>query len=280
VVALSRPLGVTMPDADVVEAAAAAEREAAEAEALCQAVEERVLDGGPEATKGEIGHLGLARFARLRAEAANRRAERAREAERQRQLAALRKEVDAYAEDSGTGLAGLLEEVERAAAAFVEAVADREAKLAGWHARMRALGVPTHDAPVSPPEAHGRLGYDGAIRVISGMRRLVDVDAGRWLGVALSQAARAAAGGEALELTAGDGRRVHVATLGIGWRQPERADAYAPVRELDTPHPEPSPQHFYRGRGGAVIARDEPYPAEEVARLELEPITRMEAWGA
>jgi hypothetical protein len=264
----------------VVEAAAAAEREAAEAEALCRAVEERVLDGGSEATKDEIGHLGLARFAKLRAEAANRRAERAREAERQRQLAELRDEIDAYAEDSGAGLAGLLEEVERAAAAFVQAVADRDARLASWHGRMRALGVPEHGAPVSPPEAHGRLGYDGAIRVIAGMRRLVDVDPGRWLGVALSQAARAVADGEALELTAGDGRRVHVATLGLGWRQPERADAYAPVRELDTPGSEPSARHFYRGPGGAVIARDEPLPAEEVARLELTPITRMEAWGA
>src|SRR6266704_3462506 len=206
-----------------VEASAAADREAAEAEALCRAVEERVLGGGPEATKTEIGHLGLARFAKLRAEAANRRAERAREAERQRQLAELREEVDAYASDSGAGLAGLLEEVERAAAAFVQAVADRDAKLAGWQGRMRALGVPEHSAPISPPDAHGQLGYDGTIRVIAGMRRL---------------------------------------------------------RDLDTPSPEPSPQHFYRGPGGAVITRDVPYPPEEVARLELVPVSRMEAWGA
>ena len=262
-----------------VEASAAADREAAEAEALCRAVEERVLGGGPEATKTEIGHLGLARFAKLRAEAANRRAERAREAERQRQLAELREEVDAYASDSGAGLAGLLEEVERAAAAFVQAVADRDAKLAGWQGRMRALGVPEHSAPISPPDAHGQLGYDGTIRVIAGMRRLVDLDAGRWLGVALSQAARAA-GGEALELMAGDGRRVPLAGLGRSWRQPQGEDPYGPIRDLDTPSPEPSPQHFYRGPGGAVITRDVPYPPEEVARLELVPVSRMEAWGA
>jgi hypothetical protein len=138
------------PPADALaDEVTAAEQEAAEAEQLLDALEERVRDGDEEITPQQLANAReLGRFARLRAEAARRKAERAaaKRAEQQRaeQIAAARKlvEQDAQRAPIGALAARVLDDIRELVAAV-----DRHDKAVATAARMlRAAGCgPMHE---------------------------------------------------------------------------------------------------------------------------------------
>jgi hypothetical protein len=165
----------------------AAEQEAQEATALVEALEEKVRDGDDAVTPEELASAReLGRFARLRAEAAQRKADRARQAARLAACEELRREIEQYADGSGERFAELLRDVETAVRAFIGAVEQRNTHLRTWRQRMHQLGVPAHRSPSVRPAEHGHLGHDpGNSELIAGRRRLRPTDPDRPLGVLL-----------------------------------------------------------------------------------------------
>lgn len=244
---------------------AAAETEVAEAERLVATLEERVREGDEDVTPEEIATAReMGRFARLRAEAAARKARKTKEAARLAACEDLRHEIEQYATGTGTELAGLLQAAQDAVTAFVHAVDSRNVQVQTWNDRIRALGIPEHISPVSPPAGHGRLGHRGS-RVIAGRRVLEPLDADHWLSGML----------HAVTYPSTD-RRVQIAPQDTG------PDLYDRLGAVDAVAPEPPADLvFFRGPNGAVsyFSPDRVPAAADLARLGLTRVSRKEAWG-
>lgn len=145
---------------------ATAEDEATEAAALVATLEERVKDGDESVTPAELESARqLKGFAKLRQEAAARKAKKAREAERQRLLGELRTEIEAASPTSRAELAELFKTAEAAVLAFVAACGERNATVSSWQHRMIALGVPTLTTP-QPPAEHQYMAHAGDVLLV------------------------------------------------------------------------------------------------------------------
>ncbi|XVV05829.1 hypothetical protein ACQPW3_10735 [Actinosynnema sp. CA-248983] len=152
-----------------------AEQEAAAAEAETGALEERVLAGDESVTADAIEkQRGLSRFARLRAGAAARKAERAKQAARLKACDALRQEIEAHSPNTGPKLAKALRKAEAALAEVFRIEHERNQQVGAWRQRAVELGVPEHRTPFVPPAEHGHLGLHGR-NLIAGGRRLESV---------------------------------------------------------------------------------------------------------
>ncbi|MGW1799156.1 hypothetical protein ACWCQN_25100 [Streptomyces sp. NPDC001984] len=251
---------------------ATAEQEAEEAVALVDALEEKVRDGDDTVTPEELANRReLGSFAKLRAEATRRKAEKAKRAARLTVCEELRDEIEAYAAGSGQHFAELLRAAQDAVEAFVAAVDERNQHIDGWRQRMQDLHVPAHNNPVIPPKEHGQLGHGGQDgEIIGGRRRLQQTSAERWLTRMLNLVVHTHPGLHHIEAP----------TSGSGV---ERGQVYDDLAQLDAPAADaPTDVVFYRGPSGGVFTYDpdkEP-SADEVKRLELTKISRKEAWGA
>jgi hypothetical protein len=248
---------------------AAAEQEATEAEALAAALEERVREGDDSVTPEQVAsQRELGRFARLRVEAARRKAARAAEAARLDKCTALAAEINAYAENSGQKFADLLRTAEDAVRAFVAAVDERNENIHRWGATAAELSVPMHQSPLPPGKEHAGLGRGDHKALISGARRIEPTDPAAWLGRMLTSVMNDPRNG------------AH--DLKVPYPSTVRGEAaYDLLARIDAPHEAPNAagRHFYRGPAGAVIERDQPYSREEIARLGLTVISAKEAWG-
>lgn len=170
----------------------AAEQEAAEAENLAQALAERVRDG-EDIDPAELANAEqLGRFARLRVEAAHRKVAKAREAERQRQLAELAAAMRAHDADPDQ-FDQMLTDIETALTAFAQACADRNTDVRRFREQMMHLGVPSAEqiGGVLAPKEHARLGWTqhGDRRVIVGNRSLNPIDPGPIIAAAVHRIA-------------------------------------------------------------------------------------------
>lgn len=234
---------------EVAAAEAEAEAQAVEAESLAQALEQAVLEGDEKITADALdSQVKLSRFARLRAEAIRRKAERARGAIRTKQADELRAEIDSYAAGSGTKLAALLRAVADAEKAFLDAGAEHNVLVHQWRQRAVALGIPDSDGRPVPPAEDGRLALDRAGNGLHvGQRRLGLADVKNWLTSHQERGGRDA--------------------------------LYAAIGRVDAEEPVSTAKYFYRGPGGAILPRNEPFSAEEINRLQLVILSRKEAWG-
>jgi hypothetical protein len=248
----------------------AAEQEAQEAAALVTALEERVRDGDDAVTPEEVASAReLGRFARLRAEAAQRKADRAKQAARLTACAELRAEIETAATDTGARFVELLRAAEAAVLAFVTEVDERNTQLKTWRQRMHDLAVPEHRSPLTPPVEHGHLGWDNtASEITAGRRRLRPHDPDRSLAMMLRQLAdtyRRANPGQELRLD------LHQVAHWI--------DPYAELAKIDTPTDESANLRFFRGENGAVFTLDrEPTEAERPHLVEITRQQAQEAW--
>lgn len=230
---------------------------------------ERVRAGATDVTPAALATARQeAEFAGLRVTAAERQVEQARVELYRRQCDDLAAEMEACATDSADRFTTLLRQAETAVRAFVDAVDARNAQLNAWRQRMHQLGVPTHNNPLSPPAEHGHVGWS-ASELAVGSRRMRTLDPSLPLSVMLRRLQ--------------DAWRDH---LGQRWQLRinldqvmSQADPYADLARVDVALSEPPAAFFYRGTGGAVIARDTAFSAEEIKRLNLTVITRQEAWG-
>lgn len=256
-----------------------AEQEANEAEALVNALEERVIDGDEDITPDQIAsQRELGRFARLRAQATARKAERARRAARLKELNTLRAEIEGYAAGSGERFTTLLMAAEEACTAFLAAVHERNEKIRTWNHQMTVHQVPIHQNPTIPPAEHACLGrVDFGRQIIAGRRRMDMIEPGEWFKHMLTVAAHRA-DDKTLRLHIG-GRAINIEPA----HRTEVADPYATLKALDTPTGDPDPNLvFFRGPGGAAFAYDpDTVPdAETIKRQGLVKVSRKEAWGA
>lgn len=248
-----------------------AAQEAREAEDLITALEHRVVQGDDTVTAEQIeGQRSLSRFAKLRAQAAKRKADRARAAARLKACDALRAEIEGYASGSGERFAELLRDVASATRAFLTAIDERNARVHDWGERMRDLGVPEHTNPTIPPATHAHLGYHGP-EVIAGRRRLDTTLPTDWVSRLLTVELHGRPPGTGATVAA------------PGSYMDPRADVCAELALLDAPTPDPDPNLvFYRGPAGQVMAYDpdKAPDADDVKRLALTKLSRKEAWGA
>lgn len=128
---------------------AAAEQEAAEADALVAALEERVRAGDDQLTPDEIASAEqVARFARLRADAARRKATAETERIRVAAIAKLDAEQVKLTAGEGDRLVGLLESVTAAVVAFKAGIDQHNAAGRAWFDARSVLDPST--APVRP----------------------------------------------------------------------------------------------------------------------------------
>ncbi|MGW3352571.1 hypothetical protein ACWDA3_55560 [Nonomuraea rubra] len=129
-----------------------AEREAADADQLVAALEERVREGDESVTPEQIAaQRELGKFARLRAEGARRKAEKARRAVREQAMAELADEMRAAGRDEEQ-LVAAIDTFESALRALGEAVAGHNQRVVEWRKRMQALDIP-HDGHGGPEHA-------------------------------------------------------------------------------------------------------------------------------
>ncbi|MBD2897250.1 hypothetical protein amrb99_62090 [Actinomadura sp. RB99] len=254
-----------------------AEQEAADAAALVDALEGRVIDGDESVTADQISaQRDLSRFAELRAQATARKAKRAARAARLADCDALRAEIEAYATGTGARYVELLQAAEDAVAAFTAAVADRNARIGAWRARMAELGVPEHGNPLVPPAEHAHLGQLPGSGVIAGRRRLDTVDPGPWLGQMLARVAHAHTPVDGLTLRSRFAAGALPAAVIGAAPHPE---VYDELGKVDAPVQDPPEDlRFFRTTGGAVLVLDHE-PNEHEARGITAEITRREAWG-
>lgn len=266
----------TATPADVAQA----ERDVAQAAEQVTTLERRVVEGDEEITPDEIEKAkSLRGFAKLRAEAIRRKAERTARAKRLRAGDELRAEIEAYTTTAGPRLVKLLRSVEKAIDAFTAAVDERNQVTSGYFERMRDLGVPNHDNPLPLPSAeHAHLG----------------IVPGADLGT----------GGATPRALAAGRRRVpvrvdadaHVTALIEAVRNRLERDArltklYDRLDQVDEVAPDVDPTlRFFRSRGGQVIqlghraltahpeGGDNQYQ-RQIAAGDLVEISRREAWG-
>lgn len=189
------------------------------------------------------------RLARFKAARARAKADRSKAAIRVAAAEALRAEIENYAQGDGEHFAGLLEAVGVAEAAFLDAALARQGQLSAWTERAKDLGIPESDGRPVPPAADGGLALGrGSALLHAGRRVLNPFD-----------------GPSQLE--------------NYRTRPSDREAILNTVRAVDGVQAESSYEHFYRGPGGAVIGRNDPFSVEEVQRLELKKLSKSEAWG-
>jgi hypothetical protein len=277
-IAAAEAAGTATPD-DVTQA----EQEAAQATQAAATLERRLLDGDDSVTAEEIGKAReLSGFAKLRAEAVRRKAERTTRAARLRQCTDLAAEIQAYADTAGPRFAKLLRKVEQAIDTFTAAVDERNQLVAAWHRRAQDLGVAGHNTPLPvPPAEHGHVGIVGGAAMsgvtagaalAAGRRRVpLKVDAPLALDTLVSAMRRR-----------GAERDLHVGKL------------YARLETVDQVAGDPDPGlRFFRHRdnGGVVVVGDQQLAApardgsrnqwqRQIAAGELVEVSRKEAWGA
>jgi hypothetical protein len=257
-------------DADAAQAA----READEAAALVDALEDRVIEGDDTITPGQITEQReLSRFARLRAAATARKAERAKRAARLRALDGIRAEMDAHGTDTGPKLAALLQAAEDATAEFCDAVNARNAKVTEWLKRMQDLDVPEHTNPLNPPDAHAGLGWESANgHVIAGSRRMRKVNAGQWVRTMLDGVAHRTG---KLTVPTEQGHAITLTRMSTT----DREALYAQLAAVDAPAAPPDPSlRFFRNVDTGAVWPMSNAPTGPAAKNLVE-ITRREAWG-
>ncbi|MFI9846508.1 hypothetical protein ACIHFD_56465 [Nonomuraea sp. NPDC051941] len=253
--------------ADVVKA----EREAAADAARVETLKTRIMSG-EAVTPDELAQAQqLAEWSELRVVAVRQQCQQTRERKRQKACADLRTEMETNL--PGDTIAAKLRALQAAATDYFAAVEAHNQRIAAWRKSMQDLGIPEHNNPIAPPEIHARLGW-GSGNLYAGRRRINRVDPGMWLTRAL-EAARATIKDSAVLLPLSSG----ATAVPLSHPDPSNGDPYERLAALDEELPESGAQYFYRGSGGAVIARDTPYPPEEIKRLSLRIITRKEAWG-
>jgi hypothetical protein len=152
------PQTTAVPPADAV---AAAEQEAAQAEQQFATLEERVREGDDTVTPAALTEQREAgRFARLRVEAARRKAVRQQQEEAARQQAAARAQVRAEVADdtnSTSHIEDKLAAFQQAAREFLNAAQDHNGRVTRWARLIGSGGVtPTHGCQ---PNADG-LGHN------------------------------------------------------------------------------------------------------------------------
>ncbi|SMD24205.1 hypothetical protein [Lentzea albidocapillata] len=174
-----------MTDTDPATFVRQAEQEAAEAETLATTLAERVRNGEDISPDELDSAEKLGRFAGLRVEAAQRKAAKAREDERQQNLAALAAELRAHETDPDA-FDQLLANIETAVTAFAQACADRNADVQRYREQMTQLGVPSTEQ--TPAKEHAHLGWSkNQGHVMVGNRSLRKIDAGPLVAAAVKR---------------------------------------------------------------------------------------------
>lgn len=152
------PQTTAVPPAKAV---AAAEQEAAAAEQQLATLEERVRDGDTTVTPAAITEQREAgMFARLRVEAAHRKAVRRQQEEAARQHAAAAAQVRAEVADDDNStdhIVTALETFQQAARAFLDAAQDHNDRVTRWARLIGSANVPA--TPGCQPNADG-LGFN------------------------------------------------------------------------------------------------------------------------
>lgn len=172
--------------ADAETLVATAEAEAREARQLVDALQEKVRAGDDTVSPEQIATAReLGEFARLRADAAARKAEHAQASARTAALLELRAELDTHQQDRGTRYAAHLKTAEDAIRAYLDEVASDNEQIRQWQQRMRDLDVPEHTTHHTPPDEHAGLGYSSqglnAHCLIAGEQRIRRTNAEQWL---------------------------------------------------------------------------------------------------
>lgn len=252
-----------------------AEREAAEAAALVDALEKRVVDGDDTVTADQIENArSLGRFAKLRAQATANKAERHRAAARLRACHELRAEIEGYKPGSGQQLAKLLSDAEAAITAFVTAAQERNETISVWRERMFDLKV-SHANPMVPPASQGGIGVADNGLVIAGRRRMEPLDINHWV---VTMLARVNVPG-----------RVRFDFSGFVYA--DGKGAYERLAQVDDAPEVADDLRFFRSpAGGGVVVLDEAALErtntagenayrQQIGRGELVEISRREAWG-
>ena len=223
---------------------------------------QRVRDADPKATPDAmLKAQATVEHAALRIEGAAERAERAREADRLRELAALHDEIQAYTVNPGR-LASLASKALSALTGLHAAIAERSDQVQQWRTRMTELGVPEHGNPMPPSAAHGRIGHNFG-QVIAGEHRVAVLHPDEVIGQVLAEfCTKSGVNAQALA------------------RHRNAGDIVASLAAVDGP-PEPVDENmrFFLTTGGGSIAMDrEPSEAERLGIVR--EISRAEAWGA
>ncbi|MDX3662365.1 hypothetical protein PV646_34105 [Streptomyces sp. ID05-26A] len=189
----------SIEEAEQVEAVTPADVEAAEqdatgAEAEVTALEERVLAGDESVTADTIEkQRGLSRFARLRAQAVARKAERHKQAERLKACNALRLEIEESSAKHGPAMAAALDKAEKALTDLFRLARERNERVSAWGEEVQSLCRTEHRSPFQPDKTSAHLGWTRA-ELIAGRRRLarpaLPVD--HWVKLATQRAQAAA----------------------------------------------------------------------------------------
>lgn len=201
------------------------------------------------------------------------RGEAAATAERKRQevCAALRPDIDAFADRFAEQSAAKLEAIRAAVVDFKQYIAEQEVERVELHKRAVACTRDEWRAPIVPPTENAGVGYYGHL-LIAGRRRIDRFNGEAFLGKALHLAAR--------DLKP-EPLRMHLDYHGDVQISPaERgADPMADLARIVKEMPDPGQAFFVRGPGGAVHERDRPWTDEEVKQQKLTRISAKEAWG-
>ncbi|MCA4132943.1 hypothetical protein [Arthrobacter sp. M4] len=244
-----------------------AKREAAEAEQLVSALEEKVRSGDDSVTFEEVERArGLLGFVRLRQEAAKRKAEAAREAARIDACEALNADITAQVKGDGAKFSKQLKTAVDALRELYEAAEARNENVRDFRRRAESLGIPEqkHSGGAAPTHGGVRLaanGYPGsAAGVIVGRRRVDAIDINVFVNRALNMLAR-------------ENKYKHLEFVDAG------EDLFGDLAAIDAEAPENSAKYFYRGPNGAVTAKDEPFPDDVIKRNNLRVITEAEAYA-
>ncbi|XAS66547.1 hypothetical protein V3C33_13755 [Micrococcaceae bacterium Sec5.7] len=255
---------VAVTDVDVT----AAEAEAREAEALVSELEAKVIAGDESVTAEHItAQESLSRFARLRAQFTANKAAKAQEAARLAAAEALHAEITDHAKGDGAELAKKLKTVTDAVRAFGDAVEARNTRVLEYRARAVELGIPEHIHPTAPPALHGRVGLTadggayGIAGVMAGRRRVEQINRDVFLN-------------RTLDLLTREGKFKHLDNVDAG------ADIFADLASIDAEVAGPAGNHFYLAPNGGVIAKDDPFTAEEIQRMGLTIVSKAKAYGA
>lgn len=249
----------------------AAEREADADAVKIETLKTRVMSGGDVSPDELAQAKQLAEWSALRVEAVRQQAAQTTERKRQEACAALRPDIDQFADRFANQAAAKLQAITDAVVDYWRYMDEQEAERGELLKRTVALATDEWHAPIVPPDHDAGIGWRSHL-LIAGRRRIDRVDAGKFLGHALSLAAR--------ELKPAPLRfhLDHHGTIAVAPAERD-ADPVADLARVTAEMPEPGTRHFYRGPGGAVVERDQPYDAEEIKRLNLKTISSKEAWG-
>ncbi|WP_017577171.1 hypothetical protein [Nocardiopsis kunsanensis] len=167
-----------------------ADNEAAEADRRVEDLEEQVRNGDDTITADHIEQQrGLSRFAKLRAEAARRKAARNQAKQRRRDIDAVAADIDAQGDDTAR-LIELRNQAESAIEAFAAACEERNQWVRHTAARLRSLDVPARNE--GEPDPSGATWHTGAVgaQVTTPNARFDEIKTGAHIADAVHQVAR------------------------------------------------------------------------------------------